>query len=797
MATISEIQTFLQSNPGLTDAQIAAAMDQYGVTPAQMAVATGVSVNEVQGRYEAAGGQTYNTSTGTAAPMSEFERTLQAAVANRDAGIRTLPAATPAPAFTSQQIADYIRGLQTQGRDNAFIAAEMDRFGVNPTRVASALTLSAQDVQNLYNQVRPSGTFATSQTGTSTTGGGTTGFTSQQIADYIRGLQAQGRDNTFIAAEMDRFNVNPSQVASALNLPLADVQNLYNQVRPSGLFFTTPTKTTTPITTTTTTPLTFDAGVTAALARPKYEDTKFTGKTGIGTITPPTTYQNLALLGGQVAGAPKIIGLPAPDVYAGVPAALPRPATNVAPTGFSAQDVLSDMAPIYNAGAITSKKAGGLASLADKVQSAGRNGDTMLAHINPREAGILQALGGSGTINPRTGLPEFFSFRDIEKGIRRVGRSIDRRITQPVIGELNNLAERLGPVGQLAAMYFGGPIGAGIYAGFAAPGDDFNVKRAAQAAALTYAGGQLGQSMSGAPVGGANPMSAADYSAAVDSIDAAAGATLTPPPGPSAMISADPNAIAYTPNPASYVGGAPAMGQTAMLDNPVVSMTDAAGNPIVRDTAGNAVSITNQLTTADKAYEATRPFMDRAGDYLSNVGSKALDYAVKNPFPAALYATMGTSLIQGQREREEFKEEEKREAADLEERRRRYREQAEGIMSRYPLRFAARGGMLDDIDDPRDEVGYGMAGGGMPPRFLSGGGDGMSDSIPAVIANKQPARLADGEFVIPADVVSHLGNGSSKAGAKQLYAMMDRIRKARTGTTKQGREVKPRQFMPA
>lgn len=85
----------------------------------------------------------------------------------------------------------------------------------------------------------------------------------------------------------------------------------------------------------------------------------------------------------------------------------------------------------------------------------------------------------------------------------------------------------------------------------------------------------------------------------------------------------------------------------------------------------------------------------------------------------------------------------------------------------------------------------------MPPRFLSGGGDGMSDSIPAVIGGKQPARLADGEFVIPADVVSHLGNGSSKAGAKQLYSMMNRIRKARTGTTKQGKEVNPRRFMPA
>jgi hypothetical protein len=82
-------------------------------------------------------------------------------------------------------------------------------------------------------------------------------------------------------------------------------------------------------------------------------------------------------------------------------------------------------------------------------------------------------------------------------------------------------------------------------------------------------------------------------------------------------------------------------------------------------------------------------------------------------------------------------------------------------------------------------------------RMLQGPGDGMSDSIPASIAGKRPARLADGEFVIPADVVSHLGNGSTDAGAKQLYAMMDKVRQARTGRKAQGREINPRQYMAA
>lgn len=82
-------------------------------------------------------------------------------------------------------------------------------------------------------------------------------------------------------------------------------------------------------------------------------------------------------------------------------------------------------------------------------------------------------------------------------------------------------------------------------------------------------------------------------------------------------------------------------------------------------------------------------------------------------------------------------------------------------------------------------------------RMLKGPGDGMSDSIPATISNKRPARLADGEFVVPADVVSHLGNGSTDAGAKQLYAMMDKVRSARTGRKAQGREINPRKYMPA
>jgi hypothetical protein len=94
--------------------------------------------------------------------------------------------------------------------------------------------------------------------------------------------------------------------------------------------------------------------------------------------------------------------------------------------------------------------------------------------------------------------------------------------------------------------------------------------------------------------------------------------------------------------------------------------------------------------------------------------------------------------------------------------------------------------------DPMEFAGGGMAKG----RYLQGQTDGMADELPAQIGQDQPAALSHGEFVIPADVVSHMGNGNSDAGAKKLYQMMDKIRMARTGTKKQGKKINPDKFMP-
>ena len=124
----------------------------------------------------------------------------------------------------------------------------------------------------------------------------------------------------------------------------------------------------------------------------------------------------------------------------------------------------------------------------------------------------------------------------------------------------------------------------------------------------------------------------------------------------------------------------------------------------------------------------------------------------------------------------------------------------------YPGQYGGGAGDTSDkAGGPIASKRYAMGGLAALPEYaaggklLSGDGDGMSDSIPAVIKGARPQRaaLADGEFVIPADVVSHLGNGSTKAGGKRLYEMMANIRKARTGNSKQGKQINPMKFIPA
>ncbi len=279
---------------------------------------------------------------------------------------------------------------------------------------------------------------------------------------------------------------------------------------------------------------------------------------------------------------------------------------------------------------------------------------------------------------------------------------------------------------------------------------------------------------------------------------------------------------------------------------PTQQVADAS-KPIVDEILKN---FDEQQKAEEKEKEAER---DAAVQKAKEIGMGIAGQALRSAFPAAglLYDLYQAAKDKGKDDKEEKKatvevktleeiakeEKEKEEAAAKAKAETAAAEGKYGRGAAYPIlpslgqeRFRLAKGMGDDVFGPThsgtiyDESGNvieenvdldrGMAAGGPVSHFAGGGlgslqqyavggklvngaGDGMSDDIKANISGVQEARLADGEFVIPADVVSHLGNGSTDAGAKQLYAMMDRIRKARTGRSRQAPEVNARKYMPA
>jgi len=121
--------------------------------------------------------------------------------------------------------------------------------------------------------------------------------------------------------------------------------------------------------------------------------------------------------------------------------------------------------------------------------------------------------------------------------------------------------------------------------------------------------------------------------------------------------------------------------------------------------------------------------------------------------------------------------------------------QAVGLASLDPevRRQAAR----PDLYPPMQTMAAGGILGLKEGKYLSGASDGMADQVPATVDNIEPAALSDGEYVIPADVVSHLGNGNSDAGAKVLDKFLIKVRKERTGNGKQGKQIDPNKLLPA
>lgn len=444
----------------------------------------------------------------------------------------------------------------------------------------------------------------------------------------------------------------------------------------------------------------------------------------------------------------------------------------------------------------------GIASIARQ----GRGGDSMLVHMRPDEVSAMQRMarqaGTSMTTNPRTGLPEAFKLKDLfnintyTQPVRRAAEAVGLGgVSDALSSGFKTLGQNaqyilpfipggafagLGSLGQFASS----PMGRGLLAGGigSLSGGRFNLKRGLMSGLTAYglSGAYQGlQKAGGIPTPGA-------YGGDVDV------------------------------QPGGFYGGD----------------TRSAGEVINQALDREVAGFPADMNLPDKVAPvsvppapATKPgFMDEvqaAGRGIKNIamGDKAVSDAAKKAFSSefgrgAMAATyMGATGLMALNEEEKYLEQARqsqqisqaeyaRQKARIDAARRR----AEQAVRDNPYRFAIGGEISDEYKLETPELGgkspdqrnvFGLAAGGMPPRYIQGPGDGMSDSVKARIGGIQEARLADGEFVIPADVVSHLGNGSSKAGASQLYSMMDRVRKARTGTTKQGKEIKPTKMMPA
>lgn len=439
---------------------------------------------------------------------------------------------------------------------------------------------------------------------------------------------------------------------------------------------------------------------------------------------------------------------------------------------------------------------GGLSSLAQQVQAKGRGDDTVLVHMTPSEVQGLEALakahGGHLTRNPHTGLYEAGFLKSIFKPIERA-----------VSGIAGGIGDLLKPIAKVAPFILPfvpipGIAGlsplltrtllSGALGGFGGKGG-FDLKRGLMSGLTTYGVSSLmspAMADTGGTFGG--------------DVDVQPGGFYGGAPSGAATNIAP---ISYAPDASSYVSGAPATSQYASA--PTGTATDAVRAGVTPASYGEGFDVlgAEPATYGPTGTEIVNRSIDRTisglpaepstmsslGNLAGAVGDTALTQVFEKPVTTALAGVGIYSGIKTKQELEAQKAEAERVLANQEKEKQERIDYAKSVLRDYPVLYR----QLSAEDVSR----YGLASGGMAPRYLSGGGDGMSDSIPARIAGKQEARLADGEFVVPADVVSHIGNGSSNAGAKRLYAMMDRVRQARTGKKSQAPAVQTSRLMPA
>lgn len=442
-----------------------------------------------------------------------------------------------------------------------------------------------------------------------------------------------------------------------------------------------------------------------------------------------------------------------------------------------------------------------LANAANYLAAHGRNGDSMLVHMSPDEVQNLNAFGQqhgvSMTINPVTGLPEAGMFKKLFRAIAPV--ALGAALT-PALGPWGAaLAVGAFSTGREMKVYnkkFGDSLGQGFMDGLAAW----------SGANAMQAWSKLGEQAAAQKVGSDVAQEVAEEVAeqgaqqGITHTTADAGVYKTLAQHAGAPTSPLPTPTLSTTVPEPTFSGLPATGLQDLrpVTLPVSSAVTAPGGALQStaapassffQTAGYAaanpkaiipalgggtaaattgVGIAAPIMTA-LAEEPVGPQLPAEADARykayrykgGNIGRQRRDlaeyYASYNPDvarPAPLYYTYGTDY---------------------------------GKLEEY-VPGAAHGGLMA----AHGSLGAYSDGG----RLLRGPGDGVSDDIPASINGDQPARLADGEFVVPARAVSELGNGSTDAGARKLYAMLNRL-EASSRKAKRGQDMRPERYLPA
>lgn len=460
-----------------------------------------------------------------------------------------------------------------------------------------------------------------------------------------------------------------------------------------------------------------------------------------------------------------------------------------------------------------------LHNAAKHLESKGRNGDSMLVHMTPGEVRGLQALalakGGSLSVNPDTGLVEASFLKNLLPMVAGIGLNM----MFPGLGALGSAAlvggfetARTGDLGKGLMAGLGAYGGAGIGQGLSAAGASAVPAGEVGASTLTEAGQPMLENTAKSNIQSAfNLPTTSTPIPGATSVNAGAEALKASVPqqapitmgnmyrglgqlgseaGRDAFMQAAPK---YT-LPAAGIGVVNAATPEAKQPGPVEpdeydkrlasyrlspsfsGYTPPQPNPYYRPTGLGYAAGGDVMLAAGGSYE-DEPLGDV--ETMASGGISHLPRTAGIPDVGIYRDTDVDTSKKLAWEAAQIRNKKAASAANIK-------------LAKMPKTSIKGIGDIEEAATGGSIGGYSDGG-----RMLKGPGDGMSDSIPATIGRKQPARLADGEFVVPADVVSHLGNGSTDAGAKRLYAMMDKVRHARTGTKKQGKQIKAEKYMPA